>query len=119
MQKKDIKFFILFSIIFIELWKESTMSEIDENTAKFEFPQFNYKRKPQYENHFKNAYNKCQVKEECVSFYTDIDRENCIYKCISNKCYQQIYSFNPLEEGEIDQRITSFKGCVSEEQSNS
>jgi len=117
MQKKFSSFLILLSIVIIELINESAMSEIDENTIKFEFPQFNYKRKSNFENQFKNTYNKCQAKEECVSFNSDIDRENCIYKCISNKCYQQIYAFNPLEEGEIDQRITSFKGCVSEETS--
>jgi hypothetical protein len=32
---------------------------------------------------------------------------------MSPKCYQELYSWNPLEEGEFDIRYMSFKGCFS------
>jgi hypothetical protein len=83
--------------------------------GKLAFPEYDYKRKLNLENQFKKQYIKCEASDACTSLGVDIDRENCIYKCMSNRCYKEIYDFDPLEEGEIDQRLVSFKGCFSEE----
>ena len=32
-------------------------------------------------------------------------------QCISPACYSALYTADPLEQGEIDTRLTSFKGC--------
>jgi hypothetical protein len=42
-----------------------------------------------------------------------LERKNCIIKCVSKICYDEIYEFDPLEEGEVDQRALSFKGCYA------
>lgn len=41
---------------------------------------------------------------------------NCIYECVSPKCYSQIYSSDPIEDGEIDyHRYRLFALCVRQE----
>ncbi len=40
-----------------------------------------------------------------------IDYTNCVRRCMSPFCYEQIYAFDELEPGEIDVRERSFKGC--------
>mmetsp|Transcript_9802 Transcript_9802/g.12857 ORF Transcript_9802/g.12857 Transcript_9802/m.12857 type:complete len:178 (+) Transcript_9802:246-779(+) len=40
------------------------------------------------------------------------EAQNCIYKCISDECYQQVYASEPLEDGEIDSiRYRQFQAC--------
>ncbi|CAL7947689.1 unnamed protein product [Xylocopa violacea] len=41
----------------------------------------------------------------------DIAKIRCIRECVSPSCYKEIYMFDQLEEGEIDVRLNSFKGC--------
>ena len=43
------------------------------------------------------------------------EQQNCILNCISENCYSQIYAWNPLEEGELDLRLNSYKGCLKAE----
>ncbi|XP_046596045.1 uncharacterized protein LOC107228024 isoform X2 [Neodiprion lecontei] len=40
-----------------------------------------------------------------------ITKVRCIRECVSPSCYQEIYLPDQLEEGEIDVRLNSFKGC--------
>ena len=41
---------------------------------------------------------------------------NCIYECVSPKCYSQIYSSDPIEDGQIDyHRYRLFALCVRQE----
>ena len=55
----------------------------------------------------------CQ-KSDCANVLDD--DPNCIYKCISNDCYQEIYANEPLEPGEIDfQRDKLFQNCYRTE----
>ena len=38
---------------------------------------------------------------------------NCVNKCVSSDCYNEIYADNPLEDGEIDNtRSRAFTACV-------
>ena len=78
----------------------------------FVYPKYSYKRSSNVESRFKSSSNRCEFTTACAE-YSDVAKQNCILRCISRKCYDEIYSFDPLEEGEIDQRITSFKGCLS------
>ena len=41
---------------------------------------------------------------------------NCVYQCISELCYDEVYSTMPLEDGEIDTyRYRLFTTCVRKE----
>ena len=52
---------------------------------------------------------------ECKQFHID-EGMNCVNKCISEKCYGDIYEENPLEDGEIDiQRSRKFQECLRKE----
>lgn len=79
---------------------------------QFDYPKFTYAKSSTFENRFKNLQSKCEFKTDC-SMLDQSDRQNCILKCISKQCYEQIYEFDPLEDGEIDQRFKSFKGCFA------
>ncbi|KAH8399053.1 hypothetical protein KR215_001292, partial [Drosophila sulfurigaster] len=55
----------------------------------------------------------CGQNSLCVNFNSAmVAKLNCLRRCISPSCYQDIYAFDELEEGEIDVRMNSFKGCV-------
>mmetsp|Transcript_34279 Transcript_34279/g.39025 ORF Transcript_34279/g.39025 Transcript_34279/m.39025 type:complete len:154 (-) Transcript_34279:46-507(-) len=41
---------------------------------------------------------------------------NCIDRCVSPDCYNEIFAENPLEDGEVDRnRHNSFENCVRNE----
>ena len=74
------------------------------------------KRRKQTSNHnkyFRTKKSEC-LRTTCKDWNKDDD--NCAYKCISDQCYEQIYSSNPLELGEIDKaREDRFVTCVNGE----
>ena len=54
-------------------------------------------------------------KNECSSYHID-EGMNCVNKCTSELCYNQVYSEEPLEDGEIDMvRSKKFTDCVRKE----
>lgn len=90
---------------------------------------------------FKEFESACQESERCQNLSNDsIQRKHCILECVSPICYRELYENDPvrfilisihlihrlsmhlirkiktliflqLEEGEIDVRGNSFKGC--------
>lgn len=41
---------------------------------------------------------------------------NCVYRCVSDDCYEDVYGNEPLEDGEIDMaRYKNFEICVLSE----
>eukprot|EP00308_Calcidiscus_leptoporus_P003697 CAMPEP_0119388432 /NCGR_PEP_ID=MMETSP1334-20130426/104927_1 /TAXON_ID=127549 /ORGANISM="Calcidiscus leptoporus, Strain RCC1130" /LENGTH=109 /DNA_ID=CAMNT_0007410419 /DNA_START=29 /DNA_END=358 /DNA_ORIENTATION=+ len=49
----------------------------------------------------------------CRGVHED-DQENCVLKCQSPECYEQIYAGNELEPGEVDRdRSRKFNTCMS------
>lgn len=49
---------------------------------------------------------------ECADVHSD-GRDNCILKCTSPACYEEIYAADELEPGEIDnKRSRDFNGCL-------
>ncbi|VVC91326.1 unnamed protein product, partial [Leptidea sinapis] len=52
----------------------------------------------------------CEQSRVCGSL-KGLERTHCVRECISPSCYREIYQLDPLEEGEIDVRLNSFKGC--------
>lgn len=61
---------------------------------------------------YKEFESACKQSTPCVDLKTgSLRRLKCVRECISPSCYQEIYKINDLEEGEIDVRLQSFKGC--------
>ena len=58
---------------------------------------------------------KCE-KESCSHIRILDEAQNCINECVSKECYREIYSNEPLEDGEIDKiRERQFIQCVRKE----
>ena len=95
-----------------EAWGQQTAKQAG-SSVEFAFPKYAYKRNSVAENRYKNMANKCEFNTECANLSGGVQKENCVLRCISKQCYDEIYAFNPLEDGEIDQRIQSFKGCYA------
>ncbi|SPP88455.1 uncharacterized protein LOC117590056 [Drosophila guanche] len=81
-------------------------------TATFHFPEYAYKETSKNEITYHEQEVACEEHTQCINLNADVSKINCIRRCISSSCYQDIYAFNELEEGEIDVRLNSFKGCV-------
>ena len=61
------------------------------------------------------AARKRECEEQCASVHED-DRPNCVLRCQSEACYEQVYLPEELEPGEIDlQRQRQFQQCVATE----
>jgi hypothetical protein len=94
-----------------------------------------FPRRRQFDELFRRLTRQCEQKEICQKFLfkltlkidnsfqqqqqkelTEIDMINCVRRCISNLCYQNIYENDPLERGEIDVRAIQFKSCWIKEQ---
>merc|ERR1719503_291459 len=55
--------------------------------------------------------NECK-KNECKHLHSD-ENDDCLAQCVSTDCYNEIYSSEPLEPGEIDTtRQNNFNKCV-------
>lgn len=54
-------------------------------------------------------------KNECSKLAPE-EAYNCVNKCISNDCFDEVYADNLLEDGEIDSaRSRTFTSCVRQE----
>ena len=100
---------ILLILITIEL----NLVYSDLHTA-FHYPHYPYRKKKPSERKIRGAKSKCDYNYHCLQL-TGLKNIECVRKCMSENCYDQIYQFDELEEGEIDIRYNSFKGCVLEE----
>lgn len=59
----------------------------------------------------------CQYESSsCKSIGILEEAMNCIHQCMSDTCYHEVYSQQPLEDSEIDvSRLKEFERCVKEE----
>jgi hypothetical protein len=45
--------------------------------------------------------------------YLNEEGQNCINRCVSEECFDEIYALDPLEDGEVDlERGRVFTACV-------
>ncbi|XP_076387082.1 uncharacterized protein LOC100882611 [Megachile rotundata] len=80
----------------------------------FTFPEYPYKETTKNELLFRQFEQACEESGACKMLSTQrtgIAKTRCIRECVSPSCYKEIYLFDQLEEGEIDVRLNSFKGC--------
>lgn len=111
------------------LWVSTCATE-ESAKVTFQFPEFDYKET--YKNvrkwmknlitiakctslqelSYKEFESACKQTDACIDMDTgSMERLKCVRECISPSCYREIYRINELEEGEIDVRLQSFKGC--------
>ena len=104
----------IFLIIFIIINTNNSGVQCKDEYSKsniLEFPVYEYKKNSGLENKYYGRVNRCSFKTDCQNYELE-EYQNCVLQCVSPKCYKEIYSPNPLEDGEVDQRLQSFKGCL-------
>ncbi|XP_071440301.1 uncharacterized protein [Hetaerina americana] len=86
---------------------------LDLPAATFSFPEFPYKESAKNEAWFREQEASCEESSPCAAAMAEsrIARTRCARQCLSPSCYKDIYEVDELEEGEIDVRLNSFKGC--------
>ncbi|XP_026468054.1 uncharacterized protein LOC113371621 [Ctenocephalides felis] len=77
----------------------------------FSFPEFQYKESSRNELIFREFESACEQSSRCSHLTNIAARQRCIRECVSPSCYEDIYTQDQLEDGEIDVRLNSFKGC--------
>ncbi|XP_035910480.1 uncharacterized protein LOC118511469 [Anopheles stephensi] len=82
----------------------------DVDKVVFQFPEYDFKETSKNELTFREYESACDQSNRCAEF-DGIERTRCVRECISPSCYQEIYKFDELEEGEIDVRLNSFRAC--------
>jgi len=82
--------------------------------VEYKFKEFPYYETRKNEALFREYVKACEQSPACWSPpYTEsaLERTACVRSCINQACYADVYGDDPLEEGEIDVRLNSFKGC--------
>lgn len=87
------------------------------NATSFKFVEFPYKETKKNEIIFGEFEAACMQSNTC-SAKKGLENIQCVRECISPPCYAAIYKSDELEEGEIDIRLTSFKGCFIQRSKN-
>ncbi|EDW13887.1 uncharacterized protein LOC6572286 [Drosophila mojavensis] len=111
-------YYILAAIIALKMvlcasqnYKDNT-NKSPSKAATFHFPEYAYKETSKNEIIYHDFELACSQNSLCGNNPSMVSKLNCLRKCISHSCYQDIYAFDELEDGEIDVRMNSFKGCV-------
>ncbi|XP_059146707.1 uncharacterized protein LOC131934651 [Physella acuta] len=88
------------------------LAQLCENVTEYAFKRYTY-RKKRDDKRYKSARQRCEMGAECQGLW-GVKHTNCIRMCMSDFCYRELYGEDELEEGEIDVRLNSFKGCLSQ-----
>jgi hypothetical protein len=83
-----------------------------EARVQYQYKHYTF-RKKRDDKKYRAAKQRCEMNGECQGIF-GVDQVKCIRMCISEECYNELYSSDPLEEGEVDVRFNSFKGCLSQ-----
>lgn len=79
----------------------------------YQFKRYTY-RKKRDDKRYKTARQRCEVGDTRCQGLWGPEHTRCIRLCMSEFCYNELYGEDELEEGEIDVRLNSFKGCLSQ-----
>uniref|UniRef100_A0A0B6ZPC8 Uncharacterized protein n=1 Tax=Arion vulgaris TaxID=1028688 RepID=A0A0B6ZPC8_9EUPU len=96
-------------VIFIVIIMLAVMADC---VRHYQYKQYTY-RKKRDDKRYKGAQQRCEVETLCHGLWS-VAYTKCIRKCMSEFCYNELYANDELEEGEIDVRLSSFKGCLSQ-----
>ncbi|XP_047481352.1 uncharacterized protein LOC125033692 [Penaeus chinensis] len=86
------------------------VTEAHANTVTYTFTQFPYKESVANEKLWSEYEVACAQSPRCLEL-RGVQHTRCVRQCVSPSCYLDIYTHDELEEGEIDVRLSSFKGC--------
>jgi len=78
----------------------------------YTFKRYTY-RKKRDDKRYKSLRQRCEMEGNCHGIW-GVENTKCIRKCMSKFCYNELYGADELEEGEIDVKLNSFKGCLSQ-----
>ena len=75
------------------------------------------KRRTSQDKDYREAYGVCEAEQnKCGQIKPETAKPPCVLRCMSAKCYQQIYGQDELEEGELDYtRRREYKTCFRKE----
>ncbi|XP_068215077.1 uncharacterized protein [Palaemon carinicauda] len=79
-------------------------------TVTYTFTKFPYKESVANEKIWSEYEVACAQSPRCLEL-RGVHHTRCVRQCVSPSCYLDIYTQDELEEGEIDVRLASFKGC--------
>ncbi|KAK8383095.1 hypothetical protein O3P69_011544 [Scylla paramamosain] len=79
-------------------------------SVTYTFTQFPYKETVSNEKVWSEYEVACAQSPRCLEL-RGVHHTRCVRQCVSPSCYLDIYTHDELEEGEIDVRLSSFKGC--------
>ncbi|XP_020915439.1 uncharacterized protein LOC110252918 [Exaiptasia diaphana] len=82
----------------------------------FYFKYYSFRKKQKHAKMYKGIERECETRS-CLDLI-GLEQIKCTRKCVSEACYSELYAWDELEEGEIDVRFNSFKGCVANELQN-
>ena len=104
--KRSLVLLVLVLLLLMEF-----LSPVDAR-VEFQYKRYTY-RKKRDDKKYRTAKQRCEMSSECQGIF-GVDHTKCVRICISETCYNELYGEDPLEEGEIDVRLNSFKGCLSQ-----
>ena len=88
------------------------MSSVMESRVEYTFKRYTY-RKKRDDKKYRVARQQCEMSSHCQGVLGVLNAR-CVRMCVSTTCYEELYGQDELEEGEIDVRLNSFKGCLSQ-----
>lgn len=83
-----------------------------DGVKEYQYKHYTYKKKRD-DKRYKSSRQRCEMESDCQGLW-GVVHTKCIRKCMSEFCYNELYGDDELEEGEIDVRLNSFKGCLSQ-----
>ncbi|XP_064108046.1 uncharacterized protein LOC135216593 [Macrobrachium nipponense] len=83
---------------------------VQAQTVTYTFTKFPYKESVTNEKIWSEYEVACAQSPRCLEL-RGVHHTRCVRQCVSPSCYLDIYTQDELEEGEIDVRLASFKGC--------
>jgi len=102
-------------VLLLDLLLLVSCSELPPRINEFPFKRYGYRKNKKTEKKIKSLRIQCESKEDCRGLH-GTELTSCVRRCMSAFCYNELYAYDELEDGEIDTRFNSFKGCVIENQ---
>jgi hypothetical protein len=105
METMFLKMHLRFSVFVLFLWLGTLFSSVSAKKGT----------QSKYDRNWKNNKTNCE-KTTCKKIVLE-ESYNCVNRCTSQMCFDEIYADNPLEDGELDYiRNRAFVACLRKEQ---
>lgn len=91
-------------------WFQQTEGLTLPDPVSYKFQEIPYFETRKNEALFREYVKACEQSPSCWNL-SGVEQTSCVRQCISPPCYNLLYTPDLLEDGEIDVRLNSFKGC--------